>query len=108
MTTAKIAFSGFDASIASYELTQIGPISPDSHFAPPLVMLASIPVGQDTFSFSAPTAPGDYTFSVQAYDANHIPAQGPQATQITIPVAPPPPPGPSVDNIPITLSVSLA
>ena len=107
MPTAKIAFSGFDASIATYELTQIGPINPDAHFAPAAAIVATMPVGQDTFSFPTPTAPGDYTFSVQAYDTNHVAAQGPQSANVNVPVAPPPPPS-GADNIPVMITVSLA
>jgi len=105
MASAVIEFKGFDATIATYELTQIGPMNADAHFAPPLSPLGSIPVGQNTFTFPAPTAPGDYTFSVQAYDANHLPAQGPQSVSVNVPAAPPPPPGP--DNIPVSLTVTL-
>jgi hypothetical protein len=107
MSTAKIAFSGFDASIAAYELTQIGPINPDAHFAPAASIVATILAGQDTFTFPAPTAPGDYTFSVQAYDANHVAAQGPQSVNAFVPVAPPGPPAPGADNIPAAITVTL-
>jgi hypothetical protein len=104
MSTAKIAFSGFDASIASYELTQIGPMNPDTHFAPPASIVATILAGQDTFTFPAPTVPGNYTFSVQAYDANHFAAQGPQSASVNVSIAPPPA---RTDNIPATITVTL-
>jgi len=110
MSTAKITFSGFDASIASYELTQIGPMNPDAHFAPAAAIVATLPTGQDTFTFPRPGVGGDYTFSVQAYDANHVAAQGPQSASVNVPIAPPPPPGPpapGADNIPATITVTL-
>ena len=101
MANALIGFKGFDATIASYELTQIGPIDPNSGTGPAMSVVGSIPAGQNTFTFDAPTVPGTYTYSVQAYDVNHVTVAGPQSATVNV-TAPP------ADNVPATLTVDLA
>lgn len=102
MANAVIAFSGNNPDIATYELTQVGPLNPASTSAPPLAVVSTIKVGENTFVFKSPTAPGDYIYSVQAYDANHAPVTGPQSVKVTL-SAPPV----LVDNIPASISVTL-
>lgn len=101
MANALIGFKGFDATIVTYELTQIGPIDPNSGTGPAMSVVDVIPAGQNTFTFDAPTVPGTYTYSVQAYDVNHAAVAGPQSATVNV-TAPP------ADNVPAALTVDLA